>query len=213
MKILEPGLRQIEELTDVPVVGVIPMAHIDIDDEDSLSERLNMTVAGEGVDVAVIRLPHISNFTDFSAFERMNKVSLRYVQRPDQLGQPDLIILPGTKNTMDDMQWLRENGLEAMILRKSEADVPIIGICGGFQLLGKVLEDPDHVEHGGTMRGMGLLDTKTVFAPTKTRTQMTGHVIEGKNYFEKMKDMDVVLLQSAEKMVEGTARSMGVDVE
>ena len=117
VKILEPGLRQIETLTDIPVVGVIPMAHVDIDDEDSLSERLNMTAASGGVDIAVIRLPHISNFTDFSAFERMPNVSLRYVQKKEQLGMPDMIILPGTKNTMDDLTWLRESGLEGMILR------------------------------------------------------------------------------------------------
>lgn len=191
VKILEPGLKQIEDLTDVPVIGVIPMAKVDIDDEDSLSERLNRTAVGEGVDIAVIRLPHISNFTDFAAFERMPHVSLRYVSNAAMLGDPDLIILPGTKNTMDDLSWLRQSGLEASILRKSEEEIPIVGICGGFQMLGKSLEDPDGVEHGGQMRGMGLLDVRTVFEKSKTRTRIFGRVVNAGGYFEKMLGLNV----------------------
>lgn len=191
VKILEPGLKQIEDLTDVPVIGVIPMAKVDIDDEDSLSERLNRTAVGEGIDIAVIRLPHISNFTDFAAFERMPYVSLRYVSNTAMLGDPDLIILPGTKNTMDDLSWLRQSGLEASILRKSEEEIPIVGICGGFQMLGKSLEDPDGVEHGGQMRGMGLLDARTVFEKSKTRTRISGQVVNAGGYFEKMLGLNV----------------------
>ncbi|MCD8362618.1 MAG: cobyric acid synthase [Lachnospiraceae bacterium] len=179
VKILEPGLDMIEERTSIPVVGVVPMEPLDIDDEDSLSDRLNQTVRGAGLDVAVIHLPHISNFTDFSAFERMDGVSLRYVRQPGMLADPDLILIPGTKNTMDDMQWLRESGMEALILRKAEKHTPIIGICGGFQLLGKKMEDPHGVEHGGSMRGMGLLDTRTVFEEAKTRTQISGVMEQG----------------------------------
>lgn len=179
VKILEPGLRMIEEKTGIPVVGVVPMEHLDIDDEDSLSDRLEQTQKGAGLDVAVIHLPHISNFTDFSAFERMDGVSLRYVQKPGMLGNPDLILLPGTKNTMDDMQWMRESGMEALILRQAEKKTPIIGICGGFQLMGKIMEDPYNVEHGGTMRGMGLLDTRTIFSEAKTRTQIHGVMEKG----------------------------------
>lgn len=172
--ILEPGLRMIEEKTGIPVVGVIPMEKLDIDDEDSLSERLTQTAVGEGLDVAVIHLPHISNFTDFSAFERIDGVSLRYVPRPGQLGTPDLILLPGTKNTMDDMKWLRESGMESVLLKAADKKVPIVGICGGFQLLGKTLKDPCGVEYGGQMRGLGLLDADTTFAREKTRTQVKG---------------------------------------
>ena len=179
VKILEPGLRMIEERTGIPMVGVVPMEHLDIDDEDSLSDRLNQTQKGAGIDVAVIHLPHISNFTDFSAFERMDGVSLRYVSQPGMLGDPDLILLPGTKNTMDDCQWLRESGMEALILRQAEKKTPIIGICGGFQLLGEQMEDPHNVEHGGTMRGMGLLNTRTVFSEAKTRTQIRGVMEKG----------------------------------
>lgn len=175
--ILKPGLGMIEDLTGIPVVGVVPMEPLDIDDEDSLSDRLNHREAKGGIDIAVIRLPHIANFTDFNVFERMDGVSLRYVSEPAKLGQPDLILIPGTKNTMDDMGWMRECGLETLVVRQAEKKTPVVGICGGYQMLGEVLEDPDGVEHGGTMRGMGLLHTRTVFEQAKTRTQIKGRIV------------------------------------
>ena len=152
--ILEPGLRMIEEKTDIPVVGVVPMERLDIDDEDSLSDRLEQTHKGAGLDVAVVRLPHISNFTDFSVFERMDGVSLRYVSQPGMLEDPDLILLPGTKNTMDDLLWMRQNGLEAAILKLAAANVPVLGICYGSQLMmhllgGHVCRAPER-EYGKT---------------------------------------------------------------
>ena len=178
-RILDPGIEMLKDYTPVPVVGVVPYMHVDIDDEDSLADRLDKHTEKGLIDIAVIRVPRMSNFTDFNALERMQGVTLRYVVKVQQLGRPDLILLPGTKNTMDDMQWLRESGMEALILRQAEKKTPIIGICGGFQLLGKVMEDPDNVEHGGTMRGMGLLDTKTIFAKSKTRTQIHGIMRKG----------------------------------
>ena len=176
VEILKPGLQMIEEKTGIPVVGVVPLKPLDIDDEDSLSDRLTHTGQKGGIDLAVIRLPHISNFTDFNVFERMDGVSLRYVGSAGELGTPDLIFLPGTKNTMDDLAWLRESGMETAVLRCAEQKVPVVGICGGYQMLGELLEDPDGVEHGGSMRGMGLLHTKTVFSRAKTRTQIQGRV-------------------------------------
>ena len=189
--ILKPGLEMIEDRLSIPVVGVVPLEPLDIDDEDSLSDRLARTQKGAGVDVAVIHLPHISNFTDFSVFERMDGVSLRYVQRPGMLGDPDLILLPGTKNTMDDLQWMRESGMEALILRQAEKKTPVIGICGGFQMLGKVMEDPQGVEHGGSMRGMGLLDTRTVFGEAKTRTQISGRMEQGEGLWTDWEGREV----------------------
>ncbi len=191
IKILEPGLGMIEDRVGIPVVGVVPMERLDIDDEDSLSDRLGQVHKGEGVDVAVIRLPHISNFTDFSAFSRMEGVSLRYVEEPGMLDDPDVILLPGTKNTMDDLTWMRESGMEALLLKQAEKKTPIIGICGGFQMLGRSLHDPYHVEHGGFMRGMGLLDTKTVFTEAKTRTQIHGVVEQGAGLFSDWKGKEV----------------------
>ena len=182
VEILRPGLNMLEELTGKPVLGVMPMEKIDVDDEDSLSDRLNQKTISEGIDVAVIRLPHISNFTDFNVFELLDGVSIRYVTNKKELGDPDLIILPGTKNTMGDMEWLIESGLEGAIIRKART-TRVIGICGGFQLMGKEMSDPDHVEHGGQMRGLGLLDTRTVFLKDKTRTRIRGNILEDSNLY------------------------------
>ncbi len=181
--ILKPGLTQIEELTKVPVLGVLPMAKIDVDDEDSLSDRLKQHSFREGIDIAIIRIPHISNFTDFGVLELVEGVSVRYVEDKRQLGEPDLIILPGTKNTMGDMEWLIESGLESAI-NKAAAKARVIGICGGFQLLGRELHDPDGVEHGGDMRGLGLLDLSTTFLDVKTRTRIRGEILSDANIYQ-----------------------------
>ena len=135
--ILEPGLRQLEALCGIPVAGVVPYTNVDIDDEDSLSERFTKKTARKLLDLAVIRLPRISNFTDFSPFERFDGVSLRYVDRVSELGAPDMILLPGTKSTIADLQWLRQSGLEAAILKEAARGTLIFGVCGGYQMLGR----------------------------------------------------------------------------
>ena len=180
VSILEPGIKQLEDLCGVPVAGVVPYLHVDIDDEDSLTERFNSTNVRKLIDVAVIRLPRISNFTDFSPFERYENVSLRYVGKPEDLKDPDLIILPGTKSTIADLLWLRQSGLEASVLKAASNGVPVFGICGGFQMLGKSVSDPQGVEAAGVteIAGMGLLDTETVFYGEKVQTQTRG-VISG----------------------------------
>ena len=133
VEILRPGLDMIENLTNVPVVGVVPYGHFMIDDEDSLSERFeNKTV--NVIDIAVVRFPRISNFTDFNVFECIDGVSVRYVNNVSEIGNPDMIILPGSKNTVADLLWMRENGIEAAV-KKSKC--PIFGICGGYQMLGE----------------------------------------------------------------------------
>ncbi len=174
LSILEPGLRTLEELTGVPVLGVVPYLSLDVDDEDSLTDRFSRRQEKAAVDIAVIRLPRISNFTDFNPLEYLDGVSLRYVGSVAELGEPDLVILPGTKNTMGDLRFLRESGLEAKILRHAAAGKPVIGICGGYQMLGETLSDPDGVEYGGEMAGLGLLPVSTVFAGKKTRTRVNG---------------------------------------
>ena len=144
----------LKDYTPVPVVGVVPYMHVDIDDEDSLADRLEKHTEKGLIDIAVIRVPRMSNFTDFNALERMQGVTLRYVEKVQQLGRPDLILLPGTKNTMGDLKWLRMNGLEASVLKLAAEGTLVMGICGGYQMLGLTLEDPDGVEEGGSMRGM-----------------------------------------------------------
>lgn len=174
VSILEPGLKMLEEITGVPVLGVLPYGDIDLDDEDSLSDRLTAKGKGGLVDIAVIRLPRISNFTDFNPLQMLPQVNLRYVARRQELGNPDLIILPGTKNTMADLKWMRQNGLEAAVLKHAAQGGAVLGICGGYQMLGKALHDPDGVEEGGCLSGMGLLPVTTRFLNEKTRTQVTG---------------------------------------
>ena len=172
VELLRPGLRQLEELTSLPVLGVIPWMKIDIDDEDSLAPRLEKTeTAGRPLDIAVIRLPHVSNFTDFSPLEEHPAVGVRYVNRVEQLGRPDLIILPGTKNTMGDLRWLREMGFAEEILALYGSGTAILGVCGGYQMLGRSLSDPENAESGGTAEGLGLVPCETVFTGKKTRTR------------------------------------------
>lgn len=172
-EILRPGLAQLEALTGVANLGVIPYTHADIDDEDSLAPRLAQRRAHRPLDVAVVRLPRIANFTDFPPLEAHPALGVRYVSRAGELGAPDLVILPGTKSTMDDLLWMRQNGLEAAVQKLAAAGTPVLGICGGYQMLGRTLADPGGVERGGTLRGMGLLPTATVFAARKTRTRRT----------------------------------------
>ena len=174
--ILEPGLRQLEALCGVPVAGVVPYAPVDIDDEDSLSARFTKNTARKLLDIAVIRLPRISNFTDFSPFERYEGVSLRYIDRVSSLGAPDLILLPGTKSTIADLQWLRQSGLEAAILKEAARGTLVFGVCGGNQMLGRSICDPDGVETAGEteIRGMGLLPVDTVFRGEKVQRQTRG---------------------------------------
>ena len=174
--ILEPGLRMLERLCGVPVAGVIPYTHVDIEDEDSLSQRFHRDTERKLLDIAVIRLPRISNFTDFSPFQRYENVSLRYVEKVSQLHQPDLILLPGTKSTIADLMWLRQSGLEAAILKAADSGTLVFGICGGYQMLGTTVSDPDQVEAAGMteIAGMGLLPMNTVFRGQKVQTQTEG---------------------------------------
>lgn len=184
VRILEPGLKMFEELIPVPFVGVVPMLEVRIDDEDSLSEVFSGPVNTPGLDIAVIRLPRISNFTDFNAFDIVLGTRVRYISGVREFKYPDLLILPGTKNTIEDLKWLRESGLEAEILKYASAGNPLFGICGGYQMLSKTLSDPYHVEGGGTVKGLSLIDADTVFAREKTRTRVTGAIENAKGIFE-----------------------------
>ena len=176
--ILDPGVEMLEEKCGIPVVGVAPYLDIQVEDEDSLTDRFDRNQEIGQIDIAVIRVPRISNFTDFNPLESIPGVSLRYVKHDSDLKNPDVIMLPGTKNTMEDLQWLRESGMEALILKAAAKGTLVFGICGGYQMLGESLSDPYGVEAGGTMRGMGLLPMDTVFAEKKTRTQVTGKYLD-----------------------------------
>ncbi len=172
--ILDPGITMLEEKGNVPVSGVVPYMELALEDEDSLTERFDKKDVGL-IDIAVIRYPRISNFTDFNVFEQMPEVTVRYVTSVNELQHPDMIFLPGSKNTMNDLKWMRQNGLEAAV-KKFAGSVPIFGICGGYQMLGLEISDPDSVEEGGCLRGMELLPIRTVLQKEKKRCQVEGVV-------------------------------------
>ena len=149
---MDPGIVMLEEKAGIPVVGVAPYLNIEVEDEDSLTERFSGNQEVGLIDLAVIRVPRISNFTDFNPFERMPGVSLRYVQNVHELKNPDMIFLPGTKNTMEDLLWMRQNGLEAAVLKAAASGTPVFGVCGGYQMLGETLSDPLGVEAAAASR-------------------------------------------------------------
>ena len=180
VEILKPGLSVLEERTGKQVRGVIPYVTLELDDEDSLSERLENTKGKGRVDIAAIHLPRISNFTDLNVLSCYEDISVRYVRSLSQFGEPDLIVLPGTKNTLEDLKWLKESGLAAKIQRAAGRGVPVIGICGGYQMLGDILVDPAGSEAGDgiprTMEGLGLLPVRTMFTGRKRRTRAEGTI-------------------------------------
>ena len=164
--LLEPderaGPAMLEEKTQLPVLGVVPYLRVDIEDEDSLAPRLQSKSAVKPLDAAVLRLPHISNFTDFMPLEQHPLLGVRYVQSVRELGTPDLVILPGTKNTVNDLLWLRQSGLEAAVLKLAAGGTPVLGVCGGYQLLGKYYKTDKKM-----IEGLGILDITTEWEPER----------------------------------------------
>jgi len=161
-----------------------------IDDEDSLTDKFHNKKSGSLIDIAVIRLPRISNFTDFNPLEYINGVEVRYVASIKELKNPDLIIIPGTKNTISDLKWLRESGLEAYIMKHVSKDKPLIGICGGYQILGKYLKDPYNIEEGGEIKGLGLLDSETIFEREKTTVRVKGKLENVSGIFKNLSNKE-----------------------
>lgn len=173
--LLTPAIDFLEEKTGKPVLGVVP--HIDqmgIDDEDSVSLEEKQAAPTEGdIRIAVIQTPKISNFTDFDALAHEKDVALYYVKSVEDLGEPDVIMLPGSKNTTEDMLYLRKSGLGEKILAHAKAGKAVIGICGGYQMLGEVIRDPQHTEsQNDEAVGLGLLGMETVFASEKLTSQV-----------------------------------------
>ncbi len=181
VELLRPGLGMLEELTGVPVLGAVPWLRLDLDEEDSMAPSLRQRAAQKPIDIAVIRLPRISNFTDFSPLDSHPLLGVRYVDRPETLGAPDMLILPGTKSTVSDLLWLRMTGLADAIVSLAASGTPVLGVCGGYQMLGRTLADLAGTEGGGPepVKGLGLLPADTVFGPEKTRVRVHGTVLAG----------------------------------
>ena len=181
IKLLQPALDFLEQKTGIPVLGVIPYyTEFSIPEEDSvaLEEKKAFHSANEEqLDIAVMAIPRISNFTDFDPLAAEPDVNLRYVQSVEDLGKPDMIILPGSKNTSEDLQFLKDSGLARAVMDLAIAGIPVMGICGGYQMLGRKIHDPDQTESNrGTVEGLGLLDIETTFFPEKITVQVKGRI-------------------------------------
>lgn len=173
LSLLTPGLRQLENLTGVPVLGVVPYFDLQLDDEDSVVDFQKFSQVCKDpqsdIDIAVVQLPYMSNFTDVNALALEPRTQMRFVAPGQPLGQPDMVLLPGTKNTMNALNALRTSGMDKQICDAHRRGAFIFGICGGYQLLGRRLEDPLHCESDvDAMDGLGLLNVSTRFYEEKT---------------------------------------------
>ena len=191
LTLFDEGKKLLEKISKKPVLGVMPYAKLDIDDEDSLSERLARKEAA-GTDIAVIRLPKISNFTDFAPFERAENCSVRYIAKPEEFGNPDLLIIPGTKSTISDLRFLKESGLAEQIVAAAHRKIPVFGVCGGFQILGQSVEDPTGMECEGSEAGLGLLPIRTVFGEEKCLREVQGRIGTLTGIFSSLSGMSYV---------------------
>ncbi|MEM3078267.1 MAG: cobyric acid synthase [Nitrososphaerales archaeon] len=165
--LLEPGLKKLEQITGKPVLGIVPyIQDLILPDEDSMSLERDFHYDEKKATIAIIRLPRISNFTDFDPLEAEASINVQYVRSVKEIGMPDAVIIPGTKNTIQDLLWLKEKGLSREIVRLAKLGIPIFGICGGYQIIGKKIIDKKGIEGGrlGEFAGLGLLDVITEFS-------------------------------------------------
>ncbi|MBM4055963.1 MAG: cobyric acid synthase [Planctomycetes bacterium] len=180
--ILKPGLEMLERRIAKPVVGVVPYLHdLCIDDEDSVSlenyRGNNNSKEKKCLDIVVLKLPRISNFTDFNALAQEDEVAMRFVDNADEIGNPDMLIIPGTKNTIGDLRFLKERGIPQKITALSKNGAMLVGICGGYQMMGKQINDPHHIEsQEKSIAGMGLFNIVTTFDVTKQTFQVKAKV-------------------------------------
>ncbi len=178
--LLTDGITWLEERTGIPVAGLVHYYRdIHVPEEDSVALDDAPAAPSQAVlDVAVIQLPHISNFDDFDPLARHSGVELRYVDSVDQLGRPDLVIIPGTKTTIPDLAWMNQQGLSQAVKDLHAGGAAVIGVCGGYQMLGTKVSDPEHIESSITeLDGLGLLDLTTVFEGTKETHRIKGRVV------------------------------------
>ncbi|MFC1872924.1 cobyric acid synthase [Chloroflexota bacterium] len=205
ISLLNPGLKQLEELTSVPVTGVVPyIRNLGLAEEDSVYLDEHQPYSGQDrLHVSVIRLPHISNYDDFDPLQA-DGCSIFYVNNPAELENTHLIIIPGTKSTIADLKWLVSSGLASKIMERFNAGTPVIGICGGYQMMGNNIFDPTHIESAtGQAQALGLLNADTTFAPEKATTQVKAEfiggygILAGINSDEKLTGYEIHMGQTA----------------
>jgi adenosylcobyric acid synthase len=205
MRLFEEGRKMLEDICGIPVLGVIPYyKDIYIDEEDSVAlanKSFRLQVSSSKVNVAVVLLRHISNYTDFNTLERDPRVNLFYTNNTKDIEQADIIILPGTKSTLDDLLELRRNGCAQAIQRAHRDGKLVIGICGGYQMLGQTVNDPEGIEGSiSTLPGLGLLSINTAMTQEKTTRQVTflfdGQECQGYEIHQGVSDTDEAILQT-----------------
>ncbi len=181
-ELLQPALDFLEARTCVPILGVIPYCHFNLPEEDTINDELISGCRSEEriIDIGVLYLPHISNFTDFDPLAAEPDVILKYIKPGENIGSIDCLIIPGSKNTIGDLKSIRGRGWDRQIINVAEAGVPIIGVCGGLQMLGRLIRDPNGIESPEKeVLGLGLLDIETEFCAEKTTWQVKGEVLSG----------------------------------
>jgi adenosylcobyric acid synthase len=203
MRLFEEGRKMLEDICGVPVLGVVPYyKDIFIEEEDSVSLEKKQRELAEGkVNVAVVLLRHISNFTDFDRLERDPRVNLFYTNNVSDIGRADIIILPGTKATLDELSELRRNGCAQAIIRAHRDGKTVVGICGGYQMLGQTVSDPDGIEGPiACLPGLGLLPVSTTMTHEKTTRQVSfqfeGQECRGYEIHQGVSDTDQPVLQT-----------------
>lgn len=185
-ELLASGVEMLEKIIEIPVLGVIPYSDINIEDEDSVTNKFKQKSSRKDIHIEVIRTPYMSNFTDFDILETQEDVSLRYVERGEFMSNPDIVIIPGTKNTIEDLKYLKTYGYDEQIKAFERKGGLVIGICGGYQMLGKKLKDPEFIESNTLeIEGLGLLDIQTTFSKEKTTTQVKARINTGEGVYLK----------------------------
>ena len=214
-KVLKPGFEIIENLTGVKTLGVIPYTNIDIEDEDSLSEKyksFKLSKSSNKIKISVIKLKHISNVTDIDALSIYDDVEIQFVSERSQIGNEDLLIIPGSKNTIDDLKWLKESGIAEEIIKRARTETIIFGICGGFQILGNKVKDPYHIEGDiEELNALGLLDLETTMENEKTLVQYNGKLTVDNGLLKALNNFEIKGYEIHQGITKGNEKNLTTD--
>lgn len=214
-EVLKSGFEIIENLTGVKTLGVIPYTDINIEDEDSLTEKyksFKLNKNSNKIKISVIKLKHISNVTDIDALSIYNDVEIQFVTERSQIGNEDLIIIPGSKNTTDDLKWLKESGIAEEIIKRARTETIIFGICGGFQILGNKVKDPYHIEGDiEELNGLGLLDLETIMENEKTLVQYNGKLVVDNGILKTLNNFEIKGYEIHQGITKGNGKNLTTD--
>ncbi|CKG93247.1 Cobyric acid synthase [Fusobacterium polymorphum] len=214
-EVLKAGFEIIENLTGVKTLGVIPYTSIDIEDEDSLSEKyksFKLNKNSNKIKISVIKLKHISNVTDIDALSIYDDAEIHFVTERSQIGNEDLLIIPGSKNTIDDLKWLKESGIAEEIIKRARTETIIFGICGGFQILGNKVKDPYHIEGDiEELNALGLLDLETIMENEKTLVQYNGKLAVDNGLLKILNNFEIKGYEIHQGITKGNEKNLTTD--